>query len=217
MKENYTDINIVLDRSGSMESVKADTIGGFNSFLKDQQAVKGEATLTLVQFDTEYEFVHKGARINDVPPLNNSTFVPRGGTALLDAIGRTINETGARLGAMDESARPDKVIFVILTDGEENSSKEFNQANINEMIQHQKETYQWEFVFLGANQDAIKAAGNIGIHPSAAMSYAANPVGTQRALGSLSANVASYRSGTSKNAGFSDSDRDQQKDAGAKY
>jgi hypothetical protein len=216
MKQNLTDITVVLDRSGSMESVKADTIGGFNVFLKSQKEAAGEASLTLAQFDTEYDIVHSGKPIKDVPDLDGKTFVPRGATALLDAIGRSINTTGARLANTPEADRPAKIIFVILTDGEENSSHEFTKEKINEMIKHQTETYKWDFVFLGANQDAIRAGTSLGVSAGSSITYASNKAGSNAAFNSMSVNMCNYRSGTvSGQAFFNDTDRDSQAKAGA--
>ncbi len=211
MKQNLTDITVVLDRSGSMEVVKADTIGGFNTFLKSQKEAVGEANLTLAQFDTEYELVHSGKPIKDVPELTDKIFVPRGMTALLDAIGRSINATGARLANTPEENRPAKVIFVILTDGEENSSHEFTKEKINEMIKHQTETYKWDFVFLGANQDAIKTGTSYGISANSSLSYKADAYGTKTVFDSMAVNMSNYRSGSvSGQSFFNDVDRDAQ-------
>jgi hypothetical protein len=215
MKQNYTDINIVLDRSGSMESVKDDTIGGFNAFLNSQKAVSGEATITLVQFDNEYQTVYRAISLERAQPLDNTTFVPRGSTALLDAIGRTVVETGRRLADLSEDSRPDKVIFVILTDGFENASREYDNHRINDMIQNQRDNYKWEFVFLGANQDAIATAGNMGIQAANAMTYAANSVGTALAFEAVADNIAQYRQNAAPSPAFSQIDRDNQKKAGA--
>ena len=190
---DFTDISVVLDRSGSMEDVRDDTIGGFNTFLKDQKATPGMAALTLVQFDSEYEIVHAGKPIAEIPRLTKHTFVPRGSTALLDAIGRTINATGARLAAMPESERPGKVVFVILTDGQENASREFNLGMIHAMISHQSNVYKWQFLFLGANQDAIEAGGLMGVTAANAMTYAANAMGTPAAFRATSKRVARFR------------------------
>ena len=212
-KQNYTDITFVLDRSGSMSVIREETITGFNVFLSEQQKVPGEATMTLAQFDHEYEMVYEARQLKDTPALNGDTYVPRGYTALLDAIGRTINSTGNRLAGMQEDQRPDKVIFVILTDGLENYSKEFNSSRINEMIKSQRANYQWEFVFLGANQDAIDVAGNIGIAAAAAMTFTANTVGTGHLYRAISKNIASYRTGQSTGVSFSDEDRQKQTDA----
>ena len=155
MKPDLTDITLVVDRSGSMEQVQKDAQGGVNSFIKEQAKEPGEALLTLVQFDTEYEFLHEGVPISQVPEYK---LVPRGMTALLDAVGRAINETGERLSKMKEQDRPGLVIFVVMTDGLENSSKEFSKDLIKEMIKRQQEKYNWHFTFLGANQDAIATA-----------------------------------------------------------
>lgn len=193
MKDNLIDITIVLDRSGSMEAVREDTIGGFNSFLEEQKAVPGDASLTLVQFDDKYEVLYEGKRLQDAPPLSTRTFVPRGSTALLDAIGRTVNATGARLAAQRESERAGKVLFVIMTDGEENSSHEFSSRQVFEMITHQREKYQWEVVFIGANQDAVATGASYGIPMSNALNYAATPAGTRRAQATLSKATASFR------------------------
>lgn len=215
MKENYTDINIVLDRSGSMESIKSDTVGGFNSFLNEQKKVAGEATITLVQFDDIYEEVYKAIPLNEAPLLNNDTFIPRHTTALLDAIGKTIVQTGNRLAATQENQRPEKVIFVILTDGLENASHEYKIERINQMISHQRDAYKWEFIFLGANQDAIATASQMGIAQSHALTYAANTIGTQKAFDAVAGHVASYRANVAPSASFSDEDREVQKEAGA--
>ncbi len=214
MKPNYTDINIVLDRSGSMQSIKADTIGGFNAFLDQQKETPGDATITLAQFDNVYEVVYRAIPLQKAPDLNDKTFVPRASTALLDAIGRTINETGVRLANMQECDRPSHVIFVILTDGEENSSREFTAQHINQLIRHQRETYKWEFVFLGANQDAITTANELGMSAGQAITYAASPQGTKAAFKSMSRNLSRFRGGDVDALVFSDEDRQEQVDAG---
>lgn len=139
------------------------------TFIASQKAKPGEALLTLVQFDTEYEFIHKGVGIATAPTFK---LVPRGSTALLDAVGRAINETGARLAAMEESQRPGLVIFVIVTDGQENSSREFTRAKIREMIEHQQSAYNWQFTFLAANQDAFAEGASLGIAPAGTAGYA---------------------------------------------
>ncbi len=212
--KNKTDITIILDRSGSMESVKSDTIGGFNSFLSEQQKVEGEASLSLVQFDDQYEVVYTDKDINSADKLTENTFQPRGMTALYDAVGRTINSVGQRLADLNENDRPDKIVFVILTDGFENASKEFSAVKINQMISHQKDTYKWEFIFIGANQDAVLSAQAIGISANAALTYAANAEGTEEAFGSIARNVAKYRqSSMPASLNFSDEDRKKQEDA----
>ena len=214
-RPDLADITIVLDRSGSMASVVGDTIGGFNRFLEDQKNAPGEAALTLVQFDNVYESVHDAVRIQEVPLLTTQTFVPRGSTALLDAIGRAVDETGRRLEARPEADRPAKVIVVIVTDGQENSSHEYSLARINEMISRQRDTYSWEFVFLGANQDAIATASSMGIMTANAMSFAHNSVGTSKAFAATSGNILRSRSGGV--ASYSTEQRDDQKKAGASH
>lgn len=169
MRTDLTDITMVIDRSGSMASIRSDAEGGINTFVDSQKSEPGEALLTLVQFDTHYEFVHRGVPISSVPKFK---LVPRGSTALLDAVGRSINETGARLGAMEEAQRPGLVVFVIVTDGAENSSKEFTREKIREMIEHQQTVYKWQFTFLAANQDAFAAGASMGIAQDGIADYA---------------------------------------------
>ena len=192
------EIVCVIDRSGSMASISQDAIGGFNTFLAEQKKVPGEATLTYVQFDTDYEVVHENKPLNDVPDIDSKTYVPRGATALLDAIGKTIESVGKRLSGLAESLRPDKVIFVILTDGEENSSHEYSKAKIKEMITHQKDVYQWEFIFLAANQDAFAEGVKLGIDIKDTSNFAATGKGVRQAYGIATASAAAYRSEGSK-------------------
>jgi len=193
MRDDLAEIVVILDRSGSMSTIRDDTIGSFNTFLEDQKKEPGFANFTLVQFDDKYEVVHNGKTIQEVPALNTETFVPRGSTALLDAIGRTINEVGARLAGMDEAGRPGKVIFSILTDGQENHSSEFTRGKIFEMITHQRETYNWEFIFLSADENGIKDATSIGIGAANVALYAHNAGGIRAANFAVSHAVASYR------------------------
>jgi hypothetical protein len=156
-----------------MEAIREDAEGGVNAFVREQAGQPGEALLTLVQFDTEYEFIHKGVPIKQVPAYK---LVPRGNTALLDAVGRAINETGERLAKLAEADRPGLVIFVIVTDGQENSSAEFSKDQIKEKISQQQTKYNWQFTFLGANQDAFAEAGGMGIHASGVANYAPDKV-----------------------------------------
>jgi hypothetical protein len=183
---DFTDITIILDRSGSMASVAHDTIGGFNRFVEDQKGGHGEAALTLVQFDNQYEVVYAGTPIADVPVMTGETFVPRGSTALLDAIGRTIDDTGRRLASLPEAQRPETVIIVIITDGYENASRRYTSHRVGEMIAHQSDIYSWQFVFLGANQDAIATAASMGVDAGSALTYAATPIGTENAFAAVS-------------------------------
>jgi uncharacterized protein YegL len=188
MKDNLTDITIVLDESGSMNSVVTETINGFNEFLQEQKKAPGEANLTLILFDTAYEIVHSGVDVKDVPPLTNATYSPSGMTALYDAVMKAILETGQRLAAMPEAERPGKVMFVILTDGQENSSKEFarNPTAVAAKIRHQETKYSWNFVYIGANQDAFEVGGGIGIRSSMISNYVASSAGTSKAFSDVS-------------------------------
>lgn len=212
-QENQTtDITIVLDRSGSMAATVNDVIHGYNHLLADQKKAPGRANITLHQFDTVFETPIPTSDVQKAQPLTDKTFVPRGGTALLDAVARGIVDTGVRL-----SANPAvKVIFVIITDGEENSSKEFDRAKVMEMINHQRDKYSWEFVFLGANQDAIQGAASIGIHAANAMTYAHNSAGTRSAFEAVGENLVAMRCGSKKDMSYETKQRDDQMKAGAK-
>jgi Mg-chelatase subunit ChlD len=205
--KDATHIAVLLDRSGSMGDIRDDAIGGFNCFLKEQQAAGANATLTLVQFDTEStDVVHESRPILEVPDLNHQTFQPRGGTPLLDALGQTIDSTGRALAAIPEANRPNKVVFVVITDGQENSSHQHTKVSVKEKIDHQSSQYNWQFVFLGANQDAFDEAGAVGI----AMGNAANfaPARMQVAFAATAANVASYRrSGNAAKLAYSEDQR----------
>jgi hypothetical protein len=218
-KKNLTDITMVLDRSGSMNEIKSDTIGGFNQFLNDQKKVEGKATFTLVQFDDEYEVIHQGINIQDVPDLTNETFVPRSMTRLFDAIGKTIVITGEHLDKMNEEDKPSKVIFVILTDGKENASQEYRDtAEIFNMVKHHTEKYSWEFVFLGAKQDAIAVGTSLGIKAGSSLQYGKTGDGTIKAFASLSTGMSMYRSvGLASNQSyFNNRDREEQEEEIAK-
>jgi len=190
-KENSTEIVFVVDRSGSMSSIAADMRGGFDAFLAEQKKVPGECRVSLTRFDDQYEVVYEGRSLAEVPPLD---LQPRGSTALLDAVGRTIDAVGARLAAMPEHERPSKVLFVIITDGAENASREYNRRRVFEMITTQRTKFSWDFVFLGANQDAFAVAEGLGIDRGMAMNYAASGVGANSAMKGFSARAAVYRS-----------------------
>lgn len=214
MRKGYTHIAMVLDRSGSMLSVCDDTIGGVNSFIAEQKKAPGEATFTLFLFDHEFQRVYDQMNITGVAPLTSETYQPRGQTALLEAIWRTIDQTGRHLLELNEEERPEKVLIVIITDGQENASaKEYTIEKVNKKIDHQRSVYSWEFVFLGANQDAITSAAKMGIGSASTMTYAANSIGTQSAFASASANTVAYRS-TCDSFSFKEADRVAQVVAG---
>lgn len=192
MRIDLTDITLVVDRSGSMESCKTEAQGGINAFIADQKTKAGEAVFSLLQFDTEYDYVFHSKPIKQVEKYE---LVPRGMTALLDAVGKAINETGTRLAAISEDQRPGLVVIAIITDGQENSSHEFTRAVIKTMIERQQKDYQWQFTFLGANQDAFAEAGSIGIKFAAAANY--DPSKSQATYQNLSASVSRMRTSLS--------------------
>jgi len=206
MKPKITDITLIVDRSGSMQERRKGAEGGVNAFIEEQAKEPGEAFLTLVQFDTEYEFLHRGVPIDDVPEYR---LKPRGATALLDAVGRSINETGIRLSELKEADRPGLVIFVITTDGLENSSVEFTKTQIKEMIEHQRTKYGWHFTFLGANQDAFAEAGAMGMQAGAVASYSMDKVG--EAYGAMSQKISRMRSQHRKGEEVSDEFTDEER------
>ena len=193
MKKNLTELVFIIDRSGSMEGLEGDTIGGFNAMLKEQQAVDGEATVTTVLFDDQYELLHDRIDIRAVAPLTDKDYTVRGSTALLDAIGKTIKKIHEVQRRTAEDYQAEKVMFVIITDGHENASREYSAERIRKRIERQKEKYGWEFVFFGANMDAVMEAGKLGISADRAQNYQANPFGINKAWGVVSAVSTNYR------------------------
>lgn len=198
MNMNKTAFLAILDRSGSMHLMWREAIGGFNTFLSEQQIVPGEATVTIVLFDDQYEILCLDTPIKDVTPLDNTTFIPRGSTALYDAVGRGINELGTALSKQSEADRPGKVIVAILTDGHENSSKEFGRRQIFDMIKTQRETYNWSFLFLGAEESALEVGVGLGILKNMCSKYTGDAIGTMSAFYSASVVCANLRSGDSQ-------------------
>lgn len=201
-KENFTSINVIIDASGSMAHLSHDTIGNFNSFLKEQKEYPGEAVFTLCTFNTDYRLPHDFVKLGSVPNLDSKTYIPQGGTALLDAMGTTIDSVGKKLAALPEDERPSKVIFLIITDGHENSSRRYSSEQIKSMVEHQKDVYSWEFVFMGANIDAIATGTNLGISMQNTLNYDATSAGTHELYKSISSNMNSYRGSTSSRADF---------------
>ena len=195
MKKGLTELVFIIDRSGSMAGLESDTIGGFNSMLKEQQAVAGEAVVTTVLFDDQYELLHDRIDIRAVAPLSEKDYTVRGSTALLDAVGKTIKKIREVQNRTAEDYRAEKIMFVIITDGEENASREYSINRIKKRIERQKEKYGWEFVFFGANMDAIAEAGKLGIDADRAQNYNADSVGTHMAYTAMSAISTAYRGG----------------------
>ena len=201
MKRGYTHISVIIDKSGSMSSTKTDTIGGFNTFLKEQQDVDGTGTLTLIQFDDQYEVHENMSPLENAEDLTSKTYSPRGSTALLDAIGKTINTTEANLKELSDDEQPEKVIFVVITDGYENASREFNKSQISEMVKRHEEDDEWDFVFIGANMDSIAEGGSMGVRACNTLNYCATGEGTRNLYKGLSDNMTSYRCSTSRGKG----------------
>jgi uncharacterized protein YegL len=185
-----------------MSYLQTDTIGGFNQFLKDQKEHVDEAILTLCTFSTDYTLVHDCVKLADVPNLCKKTYNPNGGTSLLDAMGETIESVGKKLAAMSDDDRPAKVIFLIITDGEDNTSEKFTIKQIKEMVQHQQDVYSWSFAFMGANLDAISAGTNLGISQQNSMNYTATKGGTRGLYQDISDSMSRYRTSGSTADGF---------------
>lgn len=195
MKKGFCCIAFVLDRSGSMGSMVNEAIGGFNGFIEDQQKAPGEAVVSLVQFDHDYEKVFDWLDLKSVPKLDSKTYIPRGTTALRDAMGRTIIDIGKKLSSMPEEERPETIIFVVLTDGMENASKDFTAEKLRSMVEEQEKTYSWKFLFLGANMDAFGEAGKLSLGQASALNYSGDAKGLDMAYQVSSRAVRSYRGG----------------------
>lgn len=178
MKNDLTEVVFILDRSGSMSGLEDDTIGGFNSMLKKQREEEGKANVTTVLFDDEIEMLHKRVNIKEIKNITSKDYYVRGCTALLDAIGYSINfMINVQKNKKEEKAK--NVLFIITTDGYENASKEYTYEKVKKMITYEKERYNWQFLFLGANIDAISTARNFGISEEFASNYVSDEVGTQ--------------------------------------
>ncbi|MGI2326896.1 vWA domain-containing protein [Planococcus sp. YIM B11945] len=190
-----TELVFILDKSGSMAGLESDTIGGFNALLAKQQKEQGEATVTTVLFNHQYELLHDRIPVNSVTPMTEREYEVGGTTALLDAIGSTIQKIGNAQKRTREQDRAGKVMIVITTDGLENASCEYTHEKIKTMIASQKEKYQWEFIFLGANIDAVATAGKFGIAEEFAVNYHADEAGTELNFNVLSETVSSFRKG----------------------
>lgn len=175
---NLTEMVFILDRSGSMFGLEKDTIGGFNSMLAKQKNEEGEAFVTTVLFDNEYEIIHDRLPVRDVPGMTDNEYKPRGSTALIDAIGRTIKHIANIHKYQRKEDVPQNTIFVIITDGMENASHIYSSEKVKRMIEHEKEKYGWEFIFLGANIDAVETARHFGIGADRAVNYKCDSQGT---------------------------------------
>ena len=194
MKKNLTELVFILDRSGSMSGLEADTVGGFNSMLRKQQREEGDAFVSTILFDNVSEVIHDRADIKSVRPMTEKDYVPRGCTALLDAVGDAIQHIGNIHKYAREEDVPEKTIFVIITDGMENASHKYTYSRLQEMIKRQKEKYGWEFLFLGANIDAPREAKRFGIEEDRAMTYKNESKGLQNNYQVLSETMECLRS-----------------------
>lgn len=193
MKNDLTELVFILDKSGSMSGLEEDTIGGFNAMLAKQQKQTGQAVVTTVLFDDKYEVLHDRININGIKPITDREYFVGGCTALLDAVGKTISKIGKVQKYTSDEERAAKVLFVITTDGMENASREYSYDKIKLMIERQKEKYGWEFIFLGANIDAVATAAKFGINEDRAANYHADAQGTIQNYESLSFAVSELR------------------------
>jgi hypothetical protein len=193
MNPHLTEIAYILDRSGSMQSMQEPAVAAFNLFIRSQLDVPGDARLTLVQFDDAYEVPFAAMPIQEVPQLTAATYTPRGSTALLDAIGRTITETNRRISALPEGDKPGKVILAIFTDGEENASQEYTIKHIGDLIRLYRDQKGWDFIFLAANQDAMATAATLRMDTSSSGNVSYSPKGIISTGSAMSRKVRAMR------------------------
>ena len=198
MKKGLTEVVFILDRSGSMSGLEKDTIGGYNSMIEKQKKEEGEALITTVLFDDAIEVLHDRKELKEVEKITENEYYVRGCTALLDAVGETIHHIGKVQKEMPEDERPEKTLFIITTDGMENASHKYTYEKVKKMVEKKKDKKHWEFVFLGANIDAVSVAGNIGISKDRAVRYECDGVGTRLHFDVMSKMVSCARA--SKNA-----------------
>lgn len=206
MKKGYTDIILLIDRSGSMASIKDDMEGGLKVFIEEQKKLDSKCLLTYYKFDERFEPEFEGSDIQSIESIN---IAPRGMTALYDAIGKSVNLTIERLEKLKKTQKPKHVIFVIITDGQENCSKEFSNAHVKLLIEKQTKDSSWNFVYLGANQDAFGNGQSMGIQGASAMTYTTSSAGIKNMLNSTTRNIYSMRADvTCDTFAFSDKDRE---------
>lgn len=179
MKKGLTEVVFILDRSGSMSGLEADTIGGFNSLIEKQKKEEGEALISTVLFDDSCEVLYDRVPLDKVEPMNDRQYYVRGCTALLDAIGGAVHHIANVHKYAREEDRPEKTLFIITTDGMENASQRYDYKKVKKMVEHEQEKYGWEFLFLGANIDAIEVAGRFGLKAGRAINYVSDSAGTE--------------------------------------
>jgi uncharacterized protein YegL len=192
MKQIKTELIFILDRSGSMAGLEKETIGGFNGLIKKQLEDQGQTLVTTVLFDNMFELLYEGKEAKNVK-LSSKEYFVRGSTALLDAIGNTINIVNKRFDSMEKEESPDNVMFIITTDGYENSSREFSKDQIREMIKHQTNRHNWEFMYLGANIDTVSEARDIGISAKYAVDFEATETGVDKMYMCLNESIIKYK------------------------
>lgn len=193
MRKGLTELVFILDRSGSMSGLEADTIGGFNSLITKQKKEEGEAVVSTILFDDCYEVLHDRVQLEKVEPMNDKQYYVRGCTALLDAIGEAVNHIANVHKYAREEDRPEKTMFIITTDGCENASRTYTYKMVKAMVEKQQEKYGWEFLFLGANIDAIQTAGQFGIRASRAVDYCGDVAGTELNFSVLNDTIREFR------------------------
>lgn len=194
MKKGLTEIIFILDRSGSMRGLEADTIGGFNSLIERQKKEDGEAYISTVLFDHESKVLHDRVPLEFIRPMTEDDYFVRGNTALLDAVGSAIHHIGNVHKYAREEDRPEKTLFVITTDGQENASSHYTYDKVKQMVERQKERFGWEFLFLGANIDAAKEAGRFGIRADRTANYVSDAKGTEVNYKALNKAISRVRS-----------------------
>lgn len=204
MKKGLTELVFILDKSGSMGGLETDTIGGYNSMLEKQKSIDGECLITTVLFDNNYELLHDRIDIKAVSSISDKEYAVGGSTALLDAIGRTIHKIGNAQKHTADDYRAEKVMFIIITDGEENSSREYSADMVKMQIERQKKKYGWEFIFLGANIDAVETAGRFGISADRAQNFHADGEGVELNFRVMSEAVATFRDCASMPQGWNE-------------
>jgi len=194
-RQDLTHITLVIDRSGSMQAVCDDAIGGFNAFVEQQRVLSGQATLTLIQFDDRYEEVYRGCPMELAPQLDRDSYIPRGATALYDALGRSLAETVEYVRAMPEPERPSRVVVAILTDGHENASREYTYARVHEVLKRTIALPDWKVVFLASDLDVVKSAEQMGVPPETSVLFERSPRGTLLGFAHISKSVTAARGG----------------------
>ncbi len=209
MKQDYAHIHVILDRSGSMQDIRDDVVGGFNNYVEQQKQAPGTTTLSLVQFDTQdpYEVVHDFTLLAAIPPLTTKTYVPRAGTPLLDALGRGIADLEGRLGKLADDERPEHLFFVIITDGKENSSREYRRSQVEAMIRQKTEQDGWDFIYLSADFEAVQEARDLGFMPQKVLFFERSGNGVREAMTSAFTRMMEKRNRQRQGFGFVKEDR----------